>query len=127
LAKRVHIPTHSNEHASLGQQITKQDMVTTVLAIAPDATQSQRAECNPEGRCLLSRSPNSYNQKSDEEKVRSEVFSLCGVVTLTFRVLTLFAVTKCYSYSKIGLQLIVVPPGEYPINRLTDPNPRLSH
>jgi nitrate reductase NapE component len=57
------------------------------------------------------------SQKKSEE-VRSEVFILCGVVTVTFRVLSLFVVTKCYSYSKIVLQLIVVPPGEYPINRL---------
>jgi hypothetical protein len=46
------------------------------------------------------------------EEVRSEVFILCGVVTVTFRVLSLSVVTKCYSYSKI-----VVPPGEYPLNR----------
>jgi hypothetical protein len=56
-------------------------------------------------------------QKSEEEEVRSEAFILCGVVTVTFRVLSLFVATKCYSYSKIELQLIVVPPGEYPINR----------
>jgi hypothetical protein len=32
-----------------------------------------------------------------EEDVRSKVFSLCGVVTVTFRVSSLFVVTKCYS------------------------------
>jgi hypothetical protein len=53
-------------------------------------------------------------QKSDEED-RSEVFILCGVVTVTFRVLW-FVVTKCYSHSKIVLQLIVIPSAEYPIN-----------
>jgi hypothetical protein len=31
--------------------------------------------------------------------------------------LTLNRRQKCYSYSKTVLQLIVVPPGEYPINR----------
>jgi hypothetical protein len=62
---------------------------------------------------------------SEEEKFRSEVSNLCGAVTVTFRVVTLFVVTKCYSYSKIVLQLIVVPTDDYPINRLTDPNPRL--
>jgi hypothetical protein len=36
-------------------------------------------------------------------------------VTVTFRVLSLLVVTKCYSYRKIVLQLPVVPPGEYPI------------
>jgi hypothetical protein len=51
-----------------------------------------------------------------QTEVRSEAFILCGVVTVTFRVLSLFAVTKCYSYSKTVLQLIVVTPGEYPIN-----------
>jgi hypothetical protein len=38
-------------------------------------------------------------QKSEED-VRSKVFSLCGVVTVTFRVSSLFVVTKWYSYSK---------------------------
>jgi hypothetical protein len=50
---------------------------------------------------------------------RSEVFILCGVVTVTFRVLSLFVVTKCYSYSKIVLQLTVVPPAEYTIVTIT--------
>jgi heme/copper-type cytochrome/quinol oxidase subunit 3 len=52
-----------------------------------------------------------------EDKRKSEVKSLRGVATVTFRVLSLFVVMKCYSYSKIVLQLIVVPPGEYRINR----------
>jgi hypothetical protein len=34
-------------------------------------------------------------------------------------VLSLFVVTKCYSYSKIMLQLTVVPPGEYPVVTVT--------
>jgi hypothetical protein len=50
-----------------------------------------------------------------QTKVRSEVFILCGVVTVTFRV---FVVAKCYSYSKSVWELIVVPPGEYPTNQL---------
>jgi hypothetical protein len=41
------------------------------------------------------------------------------IVTVTFRLLSLFVVTKCYSYSKIVLQLTVVPPGEYPIVTVT--------
>jgi hypothetical protein len=49
--------------------------------------------------------------------VISEVFMLCGVVTVTLRVLSWFVVTKRYSYNKIVLQLIDFPPGEYPINR----------
>jgi hypothetical protein len=60
-----------------------------------------------------------WQKTEDKQKlkeVRSEVFILCGVVIVTFRVLSLLVVTKCYSYSKIVLQLIVVPPGEYPIN-----------
>jgi hypothetical protein len=52
-----------------------------------------------------------------KSKVRSEAFSLCGVVRITFNVLSLFVVTKCYSCSKTALQQVVVPPGEYPINR----------
>jgi hypothetical protein len=36
---------------------------------------------------------------------------------LVYVVPLLFVVTKCYGYSKIVLQLNVVPPGEYPINR----------
>jgi hypothetical protein len=55
-----------------------------------------------------------YDRRQTE--VRSDVFISCGVVTVTFKVSSLFIVTKCYSYSKIVLQLIVVPPGEYPIN-----------
>jgi hypothetical protein len=47
-----------------------------------------------------------------QTEVRSEVFIFCGVVTVTFRVLSWFIVTKCYSYTKIVLQLIVVLPGE---------------
>jgi hypothetical protein len=62
-------------------------------------------------------SSEAQTQKSEE--VRSEVFSLCGIVAVTFRVLPLFAVTKCYNYSKIVLQLIVVPSGQDPINLLT--------
>jgi hypothetical protein len=42
------------------------------------------------------------------EEVRNEVVLLCGVVTVTFRLVSLFLVTKCYSYSKILSQLIVV-------------------
>jgi hypothetical protein len=49
-------------------------------------------------------------------EVRSEVFILCGAVTVTIK-LSLFVVAMCYSNCKIVLQLIVVPPGEYPINR----------
>jgi hypothetical protein len=41
---------------------------------------------------------------------KSEVKSLVYVVS------SLFVVTKRYSYSKIVLQLTVVPPGENPIN-----------
>jgi hypothetical protein len=39
------------------------------------------------------------NQKTSEGEVkaRSEVFHLCGVVTVTFRVLSLFVVTECYN------------------------------
>jgi hypothetical protein len=59
-----------------------------------------------------------YDKHNKSEEVSTEVFILCGVVTVTFRVLSLFVVTKCCSYSKIVLQLTVVPPGEYPINLL---------
>jgi hypothetical protein len=69
------------------------------------------------GRELANRRRNSTEHRQKSE-VRSEDFTLCGVATVSFRVLTLFVVTKCYSYSKIVLQLIVVPPGEYPINRV---------
>jgi hypothetical protein len=37
---------------------------------------------------------------------RSTVFILCGVVTVTLRVLSLLVVTKCYSYSKIESVII---------------------
>jgi hypothetical protein len=64
----------------------------------------------------------SSETQTQKSEVRSEVFILCGV---TFRVLSLFVVTKCYSYSKTVLQSVAVPPGEYPVNRLTEANPRL--
>jgi hypothetical protein len=56
-----------------------------------------------------------YDRRQTE--VRSEVFILCGVVIVTFRVLSLFIVTKYYSYSKTVLRLIVIPPGENAVNR----------
>jgi hypothetical protein len=37
------------------------------------------------------------DKQQSEEEARSEVFILCGVVTGTFKVLSLFVVTKCYS------------------------------
>jgi hypothetical protein len=45
-------------------------------------------------------------QKQKKSEIRSDVVSLCGVVTVTFRVLSLFVVTKCYSYSKIESAII---------------------
>jgi protein-S-isoprenylcysteine O-methyltransferase Ste14 len=44
--------------------------------------------------------------RSPKSEARSEVFSLCGVITTTFRLLSLFVVTKCYSYSKIESVII---------------------
>jgi hypothetical protein len=52
-----------------------------------------------------------------QTEVRSEVLILCGVVTVISRVLSLFVVTKRYSYHKLVLQLIVFLPGEYSVNR----------
>jgi hypothetical protein len=52
------------------------------------------------------------NIEEDRTQKKSEVTPLVYVVS------SLFVVMKCYSYSKIVLQLIVVLPGEYPINRL---------
>jgi hypothetical protein len=40
------------------------------------------------------------SRESSLQQADAEVFILCGAVTATFRVLSLFAVTKCYSYSK---------------------------
>jgi hypothetical protein len=37
------------------------------------------------------------NTTEDKHKSEEEIFILCGVVTVTFRVLSLFVVTKCYS------------------------------
>jgi hypothetical protein len=51
------------------------------------------------------------------EVTRSQKLILCGVVTVTFRLLSLNAVTKCYNYSKTVLQANLFPLGEYPINR----------
>jgi hypothetical protein len=56
-------------------------------------------------------------QTEVRKRSQKEVFILCGVVTVTFRVLSWYVDTKCYTYSKIALQLTVVPSAEYPINR----------
>jgi hypothetical protein len=65
------------------------------------------------GRELTKRTENTTGDRRQTE-VRGEVLS--GVVTVAFRVLSWFMVTRRYSYSKIVLQLTVVPPAEYPIN-----------
>jgi hypothetical protein len=49
-------------------------------------------------------------RQNTEDKQKSEVKSLVCVVSLC-------VVTKCYGYSMTVLQLIVVQPDEYPINR----------
>jgi hypothetical protein len=41
------------------------------------------------------------------------------VKSLVYVVLSLSVFTRCYNYSKTVLQVIVVPPGEYPINLFT--------
>jgi hypothetical protein len=56
------------------------------------------------------------NRKKSEEVI-NKAFILCGVVTVTFKVLSLFLVTQCYNHSKTALKLIV-PPDEYPINKI---------
>jgi nitrate reductase NapE component len=48
---------------------------------------------------------------------RQTVTKKSEVKTLVYVVFTLFPATKWYSYSKMVLQLIVVPPCEYPINQ----------
>jgi hypothetical protein len=53
-----------------------------------------------------------------EEEVGNQVFISFGVITVTFGVLSWLVNTKCYSHSWIVLQLTVVPPGEYPVNRI---------
>jgi hypothetical protein len=52
---------------------------------------------------------------------QTEVFILCGLVTVTFQVL-LYIVAKGYSHRKIVLQLIVVLSGEYQIDS-SNPEP----
>ena len=58
---------------------------------------------------VMARSPRQNSkeeEEEEEEEVRSEVFILCSVVTVTFRTLLLFVVMKCYSYSKIESVII---------------------
>jgi hypothetical protein len=43
-------------------------MFTTVITMVPEVTRSQTAEWNTAGRRLLSRPPNTYNQKSEENE-----------------------------------------------------------
>jgi hypothetical protein len=45
------------------------------------------------------------------------------VKTLVYVASSLPAVTKCYSYSNTVLQLTVVPPAEYPVNRFIQSGP----
>jgi hypothetical protein len=55
--------------------------------------------------------------KQKSEEVRSEVFVSCGVATVTFSVI----IVRSYAVlpvTKSVLQLIVVTPDEYPINRI---------
>jgi hypothetical protein len=88
----------------------------------PKHSKSERENSTLEGGDLLTVQPEPTSRRDTtevRESVRSEVFNLCGVATITFRVLTLFVVTKCYSYSKIVLLLTVVPPGEYQIVTVT--------
>jgi hypothetical protein len=47
-----------------------------------------------------------FKKEKKPEEVGSEVFHLCCVVTETFGVLSLFGVTHCYSYRKIGSVVI---------------------
>jgi hypothetical protein len=55
-----------------------------------------------------------YNriQRRTEYIVRSRKLE---IKSLVYVVSSLFVVTKCYSYSKIIWQLIIVPPGEYAV------------
>jgi hypothetical protein len=63
-------------------------------------------------------------QLSQKPEVRSEVCNTCSVVAGTFGVSSLLRVTHCYSYSKIkNVLIIVIPPGEYPVNRVSNPEP----
>jgi hypothetical protein len=43
--------------------------------------------------------PTEVRIRQKTNRSQTEVFSLCGVVTVTFGVLSLFVVTKCYGYS----------------------------
>jgi hypothetical protein len=82
----------------------------------PEHTYRQYTDCSREHTEQQSESSLQLNRTQQAD---TDDFILCGVVTVTFRVLSLFVVTKCYSYSKILLQLTVVPPGEYPIVTVT--------
>jgi hypothetical protein len=52
------------------------------------------------------------------QQADAEDFILCGVVTATFRVLSLFVVTKCYSYSNSEsvTTIVMTTCWEYQIN-----------
>jgi hypothetical protein len=57
-------------------------------------SQREKSETEDVRRCQMS------------AEVRSETFILCGTVTVNFRVLALFVVTACSSYSKIESVII---------------------
>jgi hypothetical protein len=57
--------------------------------------------------------------RAQTQKSEKEVFILCCVVTVTFRVISLFVVTKCYSYSKIESVLINSSPACWTTNKST--------
>jgi hypothetical protein len=119
---------------SFAEHITKVMRSTTELQLLSSAglNNHDNREINCSTRCLLFGTPqptsgremtnriqqNTEDKQKSEEVRRSHKWSLyfCGVVTITFRMLSLFVVTKCYSHSRTVSQLIVVPPGEYPIN-----------
>jgi hypothetical protein len=82
----------------------------------PEST-SGRESTNRTQNTTEDRIRSETQDKEKTEEVRNKIFALCGIVTVTFRLLALFVVTKCYSYSMISLQLTVVPPAEYPRKR----------
>jgi hypothetical protein len=103
--QNVSVHTAKNLHSTL----TARNVITLLLKEVISIWSDQKL---PQGENW----PTEDRQKLEE--VRSKVFILFGVVIVTFRMLSLFVVTKCYIYSKTVLQLTVVPPGEYLINRL---------
>jgi hypothetical protein len=71
------------------------------------------------GGSQIQKSDTEIRRSQKSEEARSEAFMLCSVVAVTFRVSSLFAITKCYSYSKIESVIVYCSSAWWTSNKST--------